>query len=187
LKTEWYSVGLERGIPTNSQLSLRRTSIVADVRLGRSASVAAFAIAVIILLTGCAGQAVDGTESLRRAVDRFWTLRMEKEYGKIYDEILDLETRQAYHDDRAAFIRSKGSVDFLAYEIVDISVEGEQGWAEVRYTWTGTHPAFQDRPPGEDSVRMNWILEDGKWRKKYVPPAEALRSRKVRSSDKGNE
>jgi hypothetical protein len=128
-----------------------------------------------IFLIGCTGHPADGTASLRRAVDRFWTLRMEKDYGAIFDEIIDLEERNKYNNDRTAFIRSKGNIEYLAYEILDVSVDGDRGQAKVRYTWTGTHPAFQDRPPGEDVVEMEWILEDGKWHKKYTPPSATLR------------
>jgi len=88
---------------------------------------------------------------------------MKKDHGAIYD-LLDQETRRMYKNDRAAFIRSKGNIEYLAYEIVDVRVDAEQGHASVQYTWTGTDEAFKDRPPIEATMVMDWVLENGEWR-----------------------
>ena len=102
-------------------------------------------------------------------MNRYWTYKLEKDFSSIYERSISREYQQQFGNDKSAFIRSKGNVDYHAYEIGEVIVDGESGTAEVMYTYNHTLADFRDRPPQEDVVTEEWILEDGVWHREFDP------------------
>lgn len=121
----------------------------------------------IALTSSCNDAAQDGEASLRRAVERFWSLRQEQDHATIYDECLSLEARRT-HGTRDRFVSSKGHVEYHWFDIKEVRVEGTEGQATVRYAWNPVNaaiPELQDVKASESTSVDNWILEDGRWRR----------------------
>jgi hypothetical protein len=108
------------------------------------------------------------SEELRAEVKRFWDCRLAKDHRTIYD-IYEPRLKELATLDH--FLGAKGLIDYFSYDIEEITVDGDVGRANVRYTWKPNHPAFSSMKVKDDVMEDEWLFVDGKWHKKFVIPS----------------
>jgi hypothetical protein len=135
-------------------------SLIAVIALSASA----------LLLTGRSATAISTEETLRERVSAFWQSRVSADWVKEYDLMSpDLREITTLSD----YVSAKGFINYYAYEIERVEVNGDSGRARVRYTWRANHPAFSKASPQLHTMEDDWVRVGGTWFKKYVPPSVA--------------
>ncbi|MBI1850122.1 MAG: hypothetical protein HYR85_07235 [Planctomycetes bacterium] len=133
--------------------------------------VAAVALTVsAFLFTSHSASAVSQQDALRARVGQFWDCRVKGDWVKEYELMSpDLHDQVKLSD----YVATKGFISYYSYEVEKIDVNEDTGHARVRYTWRANHPAFSKASAQVHTMEDDWVLIDGAWFKKYVPPSVA--------------
>lgn len=133
------------------------------------AFVVVFGSTSIVLLSSTGGEKAGGDVAvLKERIAKFWECRLKGDYVTIYD-LMSPAIRTTVT--RPSFVGSKGFVNYYSYEILSISVDGDEARARVRYTWKANHPLFEKADVKDNIMEDVWVRIDGVWYKKFVAPS----------------
>ncbi|MCP4110135.1 MAG: hypothetical protein GY749_32205 [Desulfobacteraceae bacterium] len=121
----------------------------------------------LMMFSACAHVATspDNTEALRQKVEAEWTAKVEKDWGTVYDMLVE-EYKNLI--DRNTFIqRANIHIQEFSVEEVKIVEPGKEASAVVKNT------IFQMGFEFKKTSKEKWIWENGDWHL-YLPPATAL-------------
>lgn len=109
----------------------------------------------------------DEEQALLARVHEFWRLRLQGDWGGVYDRILDPAVREQVS--RSEYVSSRGMIRYLAYKIEKVEIEGDRARVtcsvEVKLS-----PAIAQglKHPYISSVFTDdWVRKDGAWYRRY--------------------
>ena len=119
---------------------------------------------LLLSLAGCTNAS---PEELRRRAQSFWDAKVAKDYGRSYAY---LEPAWRSHLTLEQWIGlSQGVIEWSRAEVKKVTVEGSRGTAIVEYDYVLMDARVVGNK-GTKAIAEPWILVDGAWYKKNVPP-----------------
>ncbi len=124
--------------------------------------------AAALLVTSRPVTAISTEAALRERVKLFWDSRVSGDWVKNY-ELMSPDMRDEVS--MSDYVSTKGFISYYSYEIELVEATGATGQTRVRYSWRANHPAFAKASAQAHTMEDDWVLIDGTWFKKYVPPS----------------